>query len=678
MGGSILLAVGGAVLIAVLVARGSRLLEVERSKGLTAFTHGATLAFLVFAVATFPKSRVDAVLIVVMLGIFNRWVLRGGHRDDLIVLGASGVLTAAATTITPGIAFVPIIVGFMVSTLWALWAAMVLGTAEEKPAATRRAEIHRAGDRLERPPLGQMAAFGVLFAVIGSAVMMIFPRYHIGRIFSPGYFMALAGTSDSMELQTGGVPDVGGGAIVARIEATPGRPESAMEGAYLQIGVLDTFDGRTWRARIENPRRKHFLYAPGELYRGPRTELGSSVDGPNTVRVTLFRRARRSEDHPVAHFGTDGPGYVAMFGVRQLDNGGLVTHSFPGTQLVYKVDPDRRVDVLPLPDQAERFTDLPDGIDPRVVELARSLTAGEPTIGGKVRALLRHFSRGFTYSLDPLEGEADDPLVRFLFEAKSGHCELYAGALATLLRLSGVEARVAVGYYGGWWNSIGGYLELAEGDAHAWVEVYDDGRWRWVDATPSDLRRRRAHKTFAWIMDLYDAAEAWWHNRILAFDERERRELFGEMQARFRSIADVRGDATPVEAPPLLGGGGPLLPALGLVLAIAAAAALVLRSRSRRTDILGARLRAALGAKDRNATLGVLLSSVNAGVLEQAKTAIAAYERLRFGPPAEAPGAADVAARIRALERAAKGRIRPRRLKNDLVMSDSAGPDIRR
>lgn len=659
MNGSALLAVAGALLLALLFWRGGRLLDVERTASFTTGVHVVTALLLAAAVVTFPRSRVDAVLIVVMLGIFNRFLLRAGQRDDMIVVGASGVLMAASTTITPGIAFVPIISGYVVCSLWALWASMVLGIGEGEPAARRAATIQRLGDRREQRPLFRIAAFGVLFMLLGSAVMAFFPRFHFGRYFSAGYFMSLPGQSDEMELTTGGVTNAGGGAVALRIEPAPGRSGASLEGLYAQMNVLDYFDGRRFTARIEDRGREFFLYPAEYFYHGPEDRFVPGEDGPNVLRVTLPRRKPRSSPHPVATVGWDRPGYVEMLGVRQRENGSIIRGpGHPGTQFVYKVDPDREYEPMLVPDHDRRFLQLPDRIDRRIVDLAERLTKGEETRRGKVQAILRHFDRGFEYSLAPLEGEAEDPLVRFLFEAKRGHCELYAGAVVVLLRLAGVPSRVATGYYGGWWNSPGGYLELSEADAHAWVEVWD-GEWRWVDATPAELRLRRREKSFAWILDFYDAAEAFWHNRIVEFDEKERQRLVGGLTARFEEVRDV-GIGSPGDLRTSGGGGSAgVIAAIVVLLALAGAGVHVvsLRRRRRRPEALGARLRRALGAEG-NRTLGALLSGVDDAVRAEARTAVEAYERLRFGPAKDAPSAADVEANIRGLERATRGRPR--------------------
>lgn len=114
----------------------------------------------------------------------------------------------------------------------------------------------------------------------------------------------------------------------------------------------------------------------------------------------------------------------------------------------------------------------------------------------KVSLLPGHFSenlkrieswwrKDFSYSLSPGVLSDEHPLDDFLFNGKKGFCEHYSAALATLLNLSGVRARVVVGFYGGSWSAVLRRLTFEEADAHAWVEAVEPSsqRWRTIDPT---------------------------------------------------------------------------------------------------------------------------------------------------------------------------------------------------
>lgn len=663
LSGSTLLLVAGLALIAVMVATSGQLLAPTRSRGRAALTHGATLLGLGLAAAMFRTSRIDAVLLVVLLGIFNRFVLRAGSRDDFIIAGAASVLMAATTTITPGVAFALLIGAFIPAVLWALWGATLLGAGEEAPEATRQATLQRLAAQAVPRQRAFIAWTSLVFTGLGYVVMSLFPRYNFGRLLSAGYFMALPGASSQMELTNDGVSGAEAGAVVLRVEPNPDAPGASLEGLYARAYALDTFDGRTWsvgRGGAQIP-----LYPPEANYRGTQ-DVWLRDDGVSTVKVSLERLVPRDQNHPLIVLGRERPGYLKVPQPNRLPGGTVLARfRLSALRLTYKVDLAREAPEVPLsgrfaPREAA-LTELPEGLDPRLPALAERLTAGLEAPGDKIKAVLGHFASGYTYDLGPQEGESPDPLARFVFESKKGHCELYAGAVAVLLRLAGLKARVASGYYGGWWNSSGGYLEMSQQDAHAWVEVYDPARgWRWVDATPESLRSRRDASSITWLSDLIDAVEAAWFANVIDFDDRKRRALLG-------AVADGLGDLggglmEEGSAGPGRGAGGSagLLAAL-LVLGLLGAGAWALRRRREGPAALGLRLRDALAPTGApHLPLARLAEAAPEGCRGQARAVVAAYEALRFDLPARAPPLAEVRAAVAALERALRAARRAR------------------
>jgi hypothetical protein len=96
-------------------------------------------------------------------------------------------------------------------------------------------------------------------------------------------------------------------------------------------------------------------------------------------------------------------------------------------------------------------------------------------------------SNAFTYSLKGLP-ISKNPLEDFLFETKSGNCEFFASALAVMLRLNNIPARLVGGYRGGHYNDVGQYYLVPQKYAHAWVEAYIKPKgWIRLDPTPSML-----------------------------------------------------------------------------------------------------------------------------------------------------------------------------------------------
>lgn len=127
---------------------------------------------------------------------------------------------------------------------------------------------------------------------------------------------------------------------------------------------------------------------------------------------------------------------------------------------------------------------LPAGYNPQTLRYAAELQRRISDQQQIINEVLQFFRReNFSYTLEPpLLGvnSIDD----FLFGSRAGFCEHYASAFVVLMRASGIPARVVTGYQGGTINNVDGYLEIRQSDAHAWAEVWLNGRgWLRVDPT---------------------------------------------------------------------------------------------------------------------------------------------------------------------------------------------------
>ena len=130
-----------------------------------------------------------------------------------------------------------------------------------------------------------------------------------------------------------------------------------------------------------------------------------------------------------------------------------------------------------------------------------------------------------------------DAIDDFLFRTRVGFCGHYASAFVVLMRAAGVPARVVTGYLGGEWIPYGGYLLVRQSEAHAWAEVWLEGRgWTRLDPTavvaperlhrgildlmPQELPARARLHASPWLNELlqrWDAANAWWTNHVVRF-----------------------------------------------------------------------------------------------------------------------------------------------------------------
>ena len=115
--------------------------------------------------------------------------------------------------------------------------------------------------------------------------------------------------------------------------------------------------------------------------------------------------------------------------------------------------------------------------------LARRLAKGAPTPIAYIKRIERYLSTGFTYNENAPRHAY--PLESFLFQDKLGYCQQFSGAMALLLRMGGVPARVSAGFTSGTYDQSLNQWAVSDLDAHAWVEAwFPSYGWVRFDPTP--------------------------------------------------------------------------------------------------------------------------------------------------------------------------------------------------
>jgi len=149
----------------------------------------------------------------------------------------------------------------------------------------------------------------------------------------------------------------------------------------------------------------------------------------------------------------------------------------------------------------------------------------------------------FTYSLGSFGVQRDeslDPVVDFVMNHKTGHCEYFASALALMLRSQGIPARVVIGYHGGEYNEIGEHYKFRNSDAHAWVEMFLQPEFvqeqeveidpeglsgAWVRLDPTPVREDNLERTlYDEVVDSFEYLQLLWDNYVLAMDPKQQEE----------------------------------------------------------------------------------------------------------------------------------------------------------
>lgn len=145
---------------------------------------------------------------------------------------------------------------------------------------------------------------------------------------------------------------------------------------------------------------------------------------------------------------------------------------------------------------------LPPWGNPRARVLAAEWKARDSRPEALLNTALTMFrDQAFYYTLTPpLLGK--DSVDEFLFNTRQGFCEHYASAFVFLMRAAGVPARVVTGYQGGERNTFGDYLIVRQSDAHAWAEVWLEGRgWVRVDPTGAVAPNRIQEGLYTAVVD---------------------------------------------------------------------------------------------------------------------------------------------------------------------------------
>jgi len=158
----------------------------------------------------------------------------------------------------------------------------------------------------------------------------------------------------------------------------------------------------------------------------------------------------------------------------------------------FPLQANRSLTTESLEQQLREFLQTDIGMPPRDIprdqrrQDLRAFAAQERRRANLIVQFLRD-SNEFTYTLRiaPRRSRELDPVMEFLTERRSGHCEYFATALALLLRADDIPSRLVCGFKGGEPNTLTGYFEVQQRHAHAWVEAYIGGQWVTLDATPA-------------------------------------------------------------------------------------------------------------------------------------------------------------------------------------------------
>ncbi len=259
----------------------------------------------------------------------------------------------------------------------------------------------------------------------------------------------------------------------------PAPPQQTL---YWRGLVLGDFDGRTWTRGMGQRRRQagNVLELRGSAIRHEVTLEPNNNRWLFALDMINALPALAGENH--SRVSTE----LELSAENMIDK--RIRYQV-ASHTDYSLERDALVD-------AERWLTLPRGFNPRAMQAGLDLQQ-LPDKAMRVRRVLEQFNKdGFSYTLEPpLLGRHS--VDEFLYNSRAGFCEHYASAFVFLMRAADIPARVVTGYQGGEINPLDGFMTVRQSDAHAWTEVWLEGRgWIRVDPTaavsPERIQRSTA------------------------------------------------------------------------------------------------------------------------------------------------------------------------------------------
>jgi protein-glutamine gamma-glutamyltransferase len=503
-----------------------------------------TLAYLVFFMVdlrVFSPSFTAAAIHLLLFIAALRLLTLSLDRDYLQLYLISFAMVLAASTLTVNFVFA---VGLL---LFMLFAASSLILFEMRRSYTKMRETARVrpfvvrsgmtGNSIELlapfpASLFSVTTLGItlLIVMLATPFFFILPRINRGLGRQPtGSTQFISGFSDRVELgQIGSIKQ--SDAIVMRVKIDGFGADMPQDLKWRGI-AFDRFDGRSWmrtdRGQIVIPTQGHYY------------KLETSTQGMRWLNQTFFIEALPTNVVFAARKVLAVTRDVGNLRKDFFDSLYTDPHLFRKLRYSAISDP-----IQPNPALISDRLPIPTGIlavylqlpaeDPRIAELAGSVTRQAPTRYAKARVLEQYLRSNYGYSL-VLRGTPNsrDPLATFLFDVRKGHCEYFASSMVVMLRSIGIPARLVNGFRAGEYNSLGDNWVVRQYHAHSWVEAYfPPYGWVEFDATPADPHGSR-NKLVQFMANLTDAIDLWWWEDVINYDSSKQ---YGMISALFSGL----------------------------------------------------------------------------------------------------------------------------------------------
>ena len=467
-------------------------LPIKPPSGVSLLKVGLIILPLVYF--TIAISMIDFTAYALVFILITRFIFKTELNDYLFGYLIAIVCMLAGAIFTQGLVFGAIFLSFYITLCWNLifYNMFVERTGSNAPPEAFKSIGENESTRSSLFILtGSMVTVSL---ILTAAIFVTFPRLGLGFMSLSSSSSPITGFSNTVQLG-----DVGklkqNESVVMRVEfsknSKPYRPTSKV----LWRGVpLDSYQNQKWTTTM--PRSLKF-----KNHSGSGASLFSTHKPTKIIQQDVYMEAF---DSPIIFTHGIPMNISGSFRSIEMDQSYALRTSDknyrpkrftmisdignPGTSYTYPVPReksgfgrDHEAKIFP-----ERFLQLPN-LAPRIVKLSREIAGTTGSERKITENILRLLLNNYGYSLEMVNQTSMTGLEEFLFVNKKGHCEYFASAMAILLRLNGIPARMVNGFSGGEWNELGNYMIVRQKHAHSWVEAYLPGEgWMVFDPTPPD------------------------------------------------------------------------------------------------------------------------------------------------------------------------------------------------
>jgi transglutaminase-like putative cysteine protease len=458
------------------------------------------------------------------------------RRDEGTIFVVALVHMAVAASSTVELEFAPLVFVYGASAAYALALRELRG-----PAAAPANPPVRLSFR------ATIAGVEVASVVVGGAIFLAIPRVGAKLLPIPrGQADRVSGYSDSIALdEAGRIRQSGKRAFRADVIERGRLPESP----YWRGQALCNYDGATWSPSWRERSGNQFG-TTGSLFD---LDLGAVPRAATVVDIYLDPMTSPTLFTPglthTIEFKTPPPPIVSRDAFGALLNTTANTRAtayrlvcVPGAVLPAKYVDSWGTEQMVKPARVRQLClQLPAAkLDvPRLRELALTILrqngAERAPVLTKARTLADHLENSYAYTLDARKTPGVERVTDFLFTTKEGHCEVFAGALAVLLRTIDIPSRIVNGFRGGDYSPWTDTYTVLDKHAHAWVEALCDEGWVTLDPTPPAASEAERTGLMARLEDLRTWFEIKWFTNVVAFD----------MNDQFHLVKDARERGLP-------------------------------------------------------------------------------------------------------------------------------------